>query len=69
MNTPTLHWIGWTALMALTGLATAWLHGYADPLIPPGEWHGSLSGLFIVVIWPSLMWLLWSMVNAGQRRG
>jgi hypothetical protein len=39
----TNRWIGWTALMLLTGLVTACLRGYADPLIPPGERHGLLS--------------------------
>jgi hypothetical protein len=47
-------WVGWTALMALTGLMTAYLHGFADPLVQRGEWHGLLSGLFVVVVWPSL---------------
>jgi hypothetical protein len=27
-------WFGWAMLMVLTGLATAWLRGYADPAIP-----------------------------------
>lgn len=50
--------IGWTMLMVLTGVATAWLRGVVDPAIPPGEWHGALSGLFVVVTWPSLAWSL-----------
>jgi len=52
------HWIGWTIRMVLTGLATAWLRGLIDPLIAAGAWHGLLSGLFVVVVWPSLMWSL-----------
>jgi hypothetical protein len=43
---------------ALTGLATAWLHGLVDPLLPAGDWHGMLSGLFVAVTWPSLTWSL-----------
>ena len=50
--------IGWTMLMVLTGVATARLRGVVDPAIPPGEWHGVLSGLFVVVTWPSLTWSL-----------
>jgi len=58
-------WVNWTALMALTGLMTAYLYGFADPLIQPGEWHGLLSGLFVVVVWPSLTWLLRSFARWG----
>ena len=50
--------IGWTMLMVLTGVATARLRGVVDPAIPPGEWHGVLSGLFVVVTWPLLAWSL-----------
>lgn len=49
-------WFGWTACMATTGVLTAVLRGYADPLIPPGEWHGLLSKIFIVIAWPPLAW-------------
>jgi hypothetical protein len=41
-----------------TGLATAWLRGVVDPLLPAGDWHGMLSGLFVAVTWPSLTWSL-----------
>jgi hypothetical protein len=46
--------IGWAMLMVLTGVATAWLRGAIDPVIPPGDWHGLLSALFVVVVWPAL---------------
>ena len=49
---------GWALLMLFTGLATAWLRGVIDPLIPAGAWHGMFSGLFVVVTWPSLAWSL-----------
>jgi hypothetical protein len=49
---------GWALLMLLTGLATAWLRGVVDPLLPAGDWHGMLSGLFVAVTWPSLTWSL-----------
>ena len=32
-------WFGWALLLLFTGLATAWLRGVVDPLIPAGEWH------------------------------
>jgi hypothetical protein len=51
-------WITWAALMALTGIATAGLLDLVDPLIPAGEQHRLISALFIVVVWPSLMWCL-----------
>ena len=50
--------VGWALLMLFTGLATAWLCGVVDPLLPAGDWHGMLSGLFVVVTWPSLTWSL-----------
>jgi hypothetical protein len=51
-------WIVWSALMVATGVATATLHDLVDPLIPSGEQHRLISALFIVVVWPSLMWCL-----------
>ena len=49
---------GWALLMLFTGLATAWLRGVVDPLLPAGDSHGMLSGLFVAVTWPSLTWSL-----------
>lgn len=49
-------WLGWTAMMLLTGLMTVWLHNRLDPLIPAGAWHGVLSALSVIAIWPSLAW-------------
>jgi hypothetical protein len=51
-------WIVWGALVLATGAATAGLLDLVDPLIPSGEQHRLISALFIVVIWPSLMWCL-----------
>ena len=56
-------WFGWVLLMLFTGLATAWLRGVVDPLIPAGEWHAMLSGLFVVVVWPALVWSLRPLVR------
>jgi hypothetical protein len=55
--------LGWTLLLLFTGLATAWLRGVVDPLLPAGDWHGMLSGLFVVVTWPSLAWSLRRFAN------
>ena len=51
-------WIVWSALTVATGVATAILLDLVDPLIPSGEQHRLISALFIVVVWPSLMWCL-----------
>jgi hypothetical protein len=51
-------WIVWSALMVATGVATATLLDLVDPLIPAGDQHRLISALFIVVVWPSLMWCL-----------
>jgi hypothetical protein len=51
-------WMVWTALMSLTGIATACLLDLVSPLIPGGDWHWLLSSLFVVMVWPVLMWSL-----------
>jgi hypothetical protein len=51
-------WIVWAGLMAGTGVATAGLLDLVDPWIPAGDQHRLISALFIVVVWPSLMWCL-----------
>jgi len=51
-------WIVWAALMAGTGIATAGLLDLVAPWIPAGEQHRLISALFIVVVWPTLMWCL-----------
>ena len=55
-------WTDRAALMVLTGLMTAYLRGFVEP---PGEWHGWPCGLFVVVVWPSLTWLLRSLKRWG----
>jgi hypothetical protein len=49
---------GWAALMILTGIVTARLHGVIEPLIPAGDWHAALSRIFVIVTWPLFTWSL-----------
>jgi FtsH-binding integral membrane protein len=51
-------WTVWASLMALTGIATACLLDLVSPLFPSGDWHWLISALFVVVVWPALMWSL-----------
>jgi hypothetical protein len=51
-------WLGWAALLVFTGVPTIYLCRCVNPLIPHGEWHGLLLGLFVVVVRVSLAWLL-----------
>jgi hypothetical protein len=51
-------WIVWTALMALTGIATAFLLDLVAPLIPAGDWHWLIRSLFVIIVWPALVWSL-----------
>ncbi|HEY2444191.1 MAG TPA: hypothetical protein VGI20_00445 [Rhizomicrobium sp.] len=51
-------WTVWAGLMALTGIATACLLDLVSPLIPSGDWHWLISSLFVIVVWPTLMWSL-----------
>jgi len=60
-----IRWIGWTALMVVTGLVTAYLRSQIDPLVPSGQWDGLLSGIFVIVVWPALMWSQRSFARNG----
>ena len=51
-------WIVWAILMTVTGIATACLLDLVDPLIPSGDWHWLIRSLFVIVVWPALMWPL-----------
>jgi hypothetical protein len=51
-------WTVWAGLMALTGIATACLLDLVSRLLPSGDWHWLISSLFVVVVWPALMWSL-----------
>jgi hypothetical protein len=51
-------WLVWTGQMMLSGITTAALLGLVDPLIPAGDWHWLIRSLFIILVWPALMWSL-----------
>jgi len=51
-------WMVWTALMSLSGVVTACLLDLISPIIPSGDWHWLISSLFVVMVWPALMWSL-----------
>ena len=53
----------WVVLLVLTGAATIWLRMVIEPCLPPGEWHALLTGLFICVLWPALVWSLRSLTR------
>ncbi len=63
----TNRWFGWLTLLVVTGVPTAYLCRYADPLIPHGEWHGLFLGLFVVVVRVSLIRLLRSLKRDGIK--
>jgi hypothetical protein len=54
--------------MVTTGALTAYLRGFADLLIPPGAWHGLLSKIFVVIVWPSLAWFAMFCSRMAFRR-
>jgi hypothetical protein len=49
-------WTVWVGFMALSGIATGYLLDLVSPLIPAGDWHWLISSLFVVLVWPALMW-------------
>jgi hypothetical protein len=61
----TNRWLGWAVLLVITGVPTAYLCRYANPLIPQGEWHGLFLGLFVIVVRLSLTWLVRSFARYG----
>jgi hypothetical protein len=50
--------LNWALLLVLTAAATIWLRAAIDPYLPPGEWHGFLTGMFLFALWPLLVWSL-----------
>lgn len=51
-------WLVWAALMVLTGIVTAGLLDLVSPLLPAGDWHWLISSMFVILVWPALMWSL-----------
>jgi hypothetical protein len=51
-------WIVWAGLMAVTGIATAFLLDLVSPLVPAGDWHWLVQSFFVIIVWPALMWSL-----------
>jgi hypothetical protein len=49
-------WTVWAGFMVLSGIATSYLLELVSPLIPQGDWHWLISALFVVLVWPALMW-------------
>jgi hypothetical protein len=52
------------ALTILAAIVTAWLYGLIEPLIPARDGHSFIFGLFVVVVWPFLIWLLPRLASA-----
>jgi len=51
-------WMVWTGAMALTGILTIWLLDLVEPHIPTGNGHQLIKSLFVILVWPALMWSL-----------
>jgi hypothetical protein len=51
-------WMVWATLMVITGIATSCLLDFINPYIPAGDWHWLIKSLFVVIVWPALMWSL-----------
>jgi hypothetical protein len=51
-------WMVWAALMTLTGITTAATLDLVNPLLPAGDMHWLARSLFVIVVWPALMWSL-----------
>jgi len=51
-------WIVFVVAMLVTRQMTAWLLDVISPIMPAGDWHGLTTALFIIFVWPGLMWSL-----------
>jgi hypothetical protein len=51
-------WMVWAVLMTLTGVTTAALLDLVNPLLPAGDLHWLMRSLFIIIVWPGLVWSL-----------
>jgi len=51
-------WMVCAGSIVLTGVVTCWLLGFVDPFIPGGDWRWLIKSLFVVIVWPGLMWSL-----------
>ncbi len=51
-------WMVWSALMTLTGITTAATLDLVNPLLPAGDMHWLARSLFVIIVWPALMWSL-----------
>jgi hypothetical protein len=49
-------WMVWAGLMVVTGIATACMLDLVSPFIPSGDWRWLIRSLFIIMVWPALMW-------------
>jgi hypothetical protein len=48
----------WSGRTTLSGIATTSLLDLISPFIPSGDWHWLIKSLFIILVWPALMWSL-----------
>src|SRR5215470_11995624 len=65
-------WLVWTGAMMVTAILTMWLLDLVNPFIPAGDWHQPLKSIFVIFVWPGLMWSLRPMIRrrlpaASQR--
>lgn len=51
-------WLVWGGQMILSGIATVCLLDLVSPFMPAGDWHWLIKSLFIILVWPALMWSL-----------
>jgi hypothetical protein len=51
-------WIVFVVAMVVTRQMTAWLLDLVNPLMPAEDWHHLTTALFIIYVWPGLMWSL-----------
>jgi len=51
-------WMVFVGAMMATQLLTVCLLDRVNPLIPAGEWHQLTRSMFIIFVWPGLMWSL-----------
>jgi hypothetical protein len=51
-------WIIFVSAMIATRQLTVWFLDLVNPHTPAGDWHQLTEALFIIFVWPGLMWAL-----------
>jgi hypothetical protein len=56
-------WVVFVVAMLVTRQMTVWLLDVINPFMPAEDWHQITKALFIMFVWPGLMWSLLPLIR------